>query len=133
MRRRHIILILILIAGACASVRAQRKTASTETVKAPVEKTAAQLEAERILSERRASAQSLLVNLATDARNFSDATLRARTQSKIADLLWDTDHDRSKSMFLSAWTRLRSPMPRVRPACRKIFDSNKLGPVAVDL
>src|SRR5712692_360071 len=46
-------------------------------------------EAERILKERRSNAQSLLINLAADARNFSDQTLRARTQARIANALWE--------------------------------------------
>lgn len=60
-------------------------------------------EAERILKERRASAQSLLINLAADARNFSDQTLRARTQARIADVLWEADPERARTMFRAAW------------------------------
>src|SRR6266851_313736 len=60
-------------------------------------------EAERILKERRASAQSLLISLAADARNFTDQTLRARTQARIADALWEADRERSRTMFRAAW------------------------------
>jgi hypothetical protein len=60
-------------------------------------------EAERIIRERRAQAQSLLISLAADARNFSDQTLRARTQARIADALWDVDPDRARTMFRNAW------------------------------
>jgi hypothetical protein len=95
-------LILVLIAAAGASVHAQKKSANGEAAKA-VEKSPAELEAERVLKERRANAQSLLINLAADARNFTDATLRARTQARIADALWETDRERSKTMFRSAW------------------------------
>jgi hypothetical protein len=101
--RRHPFLSLILISAACASVYPQNKTANAETAKAPIEKTAAELEAERVLRERRASAQSLLVNLAADARNFTDATVRARTQSRIADALWESEPERSRAMFRSAF------------------------------
>lgn len=60
-------------------------------------------EAERILKERRANAQSLLISLAADARNFSDQTLRARTQARIADALWEADRERARTMFSAAW------------------------------
>jgi hypothetical protein len=66
-------------------------------------KPAKDLEAERILKERRANAQSLLINLAADARNFSDQTLRARTQARIADVLWEADPERARTMFRAAW------------------------------
>jgi hypothetical protein len=55
------------------------------------------------LRERRANAQSLLISLAADARNFSDQTLRARTQARIADALWDVDPERARTMFRNAW------------------------------
>ena len=66
-------------------------------------KTAKGPEAERILKERRASAQSLLISLAADARNFTDQTLRARIQARIADALWEADRERSRTMFRAAW------------------------------
>jgi hypothetical protein len=101
--RRHLFLILILILALCAAVNAQKKTGESEPVKLPREKTAAELEAERVLKERRATAQSLLVNLAVDARGFSDARVRARTQARIADMLWELDRERSRTMFRSAF------------------------------
>jgi hypothetical protein len=60
-------------------------------------------ETERILKERRANAQSLLINLAADARNFNDQTLRARTMARIAGVLWEADHERARTMFRAAW------------------------------
>src|SRR5262249_6978427 len=60
-------------------------------------------EAERILKERRDNAQSLLLNLATDAGRFSDLKLRARTQARIADALWDADPERARALFRKAW------------------------------
>ena len=47
-------------------------------------KAAKEAETARILAERRAQARSLLLSLAADARNFSDQTLRARTQARRA-------------------------------------------------
>ena len=48
-------------------------------------KSSKETEAARILNERRASAQSLPLSLAADARTFKDQALRARTQARIAD------------------------------------------------
>src|SRR5215813_9400268 len=77
-----------------------RKPAKTEVAKAKDEK---DLEAERILRERRANAQSLLISLASDAANYTDQTLRARTLARVADVLWDADPDRARAMFRKAW------------------------------
>ncbi|HEX3143127.1 MAG TPA: hypothetical protein VHQ64_04095 [Pyrinomonadaceae bacterium] len=101
--RRNSVLIFSLVAATCITAAAQTKPVNSEQARAANDKAAAAMEAERVLKERRANARSLLVSLATDARNFSDATLRARTQARIADMLWDSDHERSKSMFRSAW------------------------------
>jgi hypothetical protein len=60
-------------------------------------------EAERVLKEHRANAQSLLISLAADARNFSNQTLRARTQARIADAVWEADRERARTMSSAAW------------------------------
>ena len=70
---------------------------------AAADKAARDAEAARILAEWRTQARSLLLSLATDARNFSDQTLRARTQARIADALWDADPERARALFRSAW------------------------------
>src|SRR5260370_35339881 len=56
---------------------------------AAVDKAARDTEAARILAERRTQARSLLLSLGADARNFSDQTLRARTQPRLAAPTWD--------------------------------------------
>jgi hypothetical protein len=66
-------------------------------------KSAKDPEAERIIRERRAQAQSLLIALAADADRFSDQKLRARTHARIADALWDADPDRGRALFRKAW------------------------------
>jgi hypothetical protein len=66
-------------------------------------KAARDAEAARVLRERRVQARSLLLSLAADVRNFSDQTLRARTQARIADALWDADPERARALFRSAW------------------------------
>ena len=75
----------------------------TVTTAEAAPKTAKELEAERLFRDRRAQAQSLLVQLATDAGTFNDQRLRARTQARIADALWETDLDRARSLFRKAW------------------------------
>src|SRR5207249_2166756 len=79
---------------------AKKITASTDAAKAKSEKDP---EAERILRERRANAQSLLISLASDADRFNDLKLRARTLARIADVLWTADSERARSMFRKAW------------------------------
>jgi hypothetical protein len=85
-----------LIAGAQSSE-------PTPPPRAMGEKTEAELAAERLLLDRQANAQSLLINLAVDARHFKDDTTRARALARIADMLWENDQDRSRSLFRSAW------------------------------
>ena len=102
-------------AGLCllvlsSAIQAQTNTSAPSNnpqnvvaVKAAEDKAAKDLEAERILKERRANAQSLLISLAADAANFSDQKLRARTEARIADVLWDADQERARTMFRKAW------------------------------
>ena|SRR5688500_2011765 len=59
--------------------------------------------AERTAKERRAVAVSLLISLADDVRNFTDQRLRARTQARIADALWDADPEQGRTLFRKAW------------------------------
>src|SRR5215468_5350076 len=82
-----------------------RKPANAEVAKAKEEK---DLEAERILRERRANAQSLLISLASDADRYSDQKLRARTLARTASALWDADTERARAMFRKAWDAAES-------------------------
>ncbi len=82
-----------------------RKPAKAEVAKAKDEK---DLEAERILRERRANAQSLLISLASDADRYNDSKLRARTLARIAFALWDADAERARAMFRKAWDAAES-------------------------
>ena len=103
------------VAGVClltisCAIRAQTTTGGPSSnpknavaTRETPDKTAKDPEAERILRERRANAQSLLISLAADAANFSDQKLRARTEARIADVLWDADQERARTMFRKAW------------------------------
>jgi hypothetical protein len=99
------VLVLACLIVFCATAVAQPNNAQKPVVKATDGnvRPAKDPEAERILNERRANAQSVLINLAADARNFSDQTLRARTQARIADALWGADKERARTMFRAAW------------------------------
>ena len=52
---------------------------------------------------RRTTAISLVSSLADDARTFRDPALRARVQARAADALWDTERERSMTLFRRAW------------------------------
>lgn len=98
-----LITILVLtfwVASAAQSTEPNKPAAKTVASNA---KAAKDPEAERILKERRDNAQSLLLNLAADAGRFNDQTLRARTQARIADVLWSADPERAKALFRKAW------------------------------
>ncbi len=98
--------ILLCLLFLCATSSAQpneaNKTAPAKEL-ANKGKTAADLEADRLIKEHRAQAQSLLISLASDAGSFNDQKLRARTQARIADVLWDADPDRARALFRKAW------------------------------
>ncbi len=100
---RHPLFILSFIIVCYLTVAAQPKAGNPPAAKLSTEKAAREAEAERLLRERRANAQSLLLNLAADARDFNDAALRARTLARIADALWENDRERSRTMFRSAF------------------------------
>jgi hypothetical protein len=52
---------------------------------------------------RRQQARSLLIALSTDARQFLDQTLRARSLARIADALWTVDAEQGRLLFRKAW------------------------------
>jgi len=105
MNRRTLPILLCLL-FLCATAAAQPKEG--KQILPPKEiagkgKAATDPETERILRERRAQAQSLLISLAADAGSYSDQKLRARTQARIADVLWDADPERARTLFRRAW------------------------------
>ncbi len=103
-------LIVVTVLTACSMAAAQTKEsgsasakpAAANTEKIPA-KTARELEAERLLKERRENAQSLLINLAADARSFNDMVTRGRTLARVASVLWTADRERGRTMFRQAW------------------------------
>jgi hypothetical protein len=102
MRRLSLLFLLGLLLSTTAFAQSNdvKKTAAVVNSKEKAEKDS---EAERIIRERKESAQSLLISLAADAANFNDLRLRARTLARVADALWDADPERARSMFRKAW------------------------------
>jgi hypothetical protein len=99
-----------LFAFACVfvfsvTIAAQRSETGKPVAKtvAANSKTAKDPEAERLMKERRDNAQALLISLAADAGRFNDQALRARTQARIADVLWSADPERARALFRKAW------------------------------
>ncbi|HWW76764.1 MAG TPA: hypothetical protein VNZ44_15305 [Pyrinomonadaceae bacterium] len=83
--------------AAAAQTPAQKKAG-------PKKPAAKKAEAADPLAEaRRASAVALVTSLADEARNYGDAGLRARVQTRAADALWETDKERARQLFRRAW------------------------------
>jgi hypothetical protein len=55
------------------------------------------------IAERRTSAMLLITALAEEARTFRNEALRARIQARAADVLWETDTERARTLFRRAW------------------------------
>ncbi len=60
-------------------------------------------EVDPLAAQRRATAAALLTSLADKARTFRDGILRARTQARAADALWELDPELSRALFRRAW------------------------------
>lgn len=56
-----------------------------------------------VAEAERASAVALIVSLANEARNYKDATVRARVLARAGDALWDGDREQARSIFYRAW------------------------------
>src|SRR6059058_4211314 len=104
MSLRYLPLVLCLVsAGTVAAQPNDAAKPAVTPVTTATNKSAKDPEAERLAKERRDNAQALLISLAADAGRFTDQTLRARTQARIADVLWSADPDRARAMFRKAW------------------------------
>src|SRR5215468_10673747 len=102
---RHSFFAFACVLAFSATIAAQPSDPTKQAPKtvAANSKAAKDPEAERIMKERRENAQSLLINLAADAGRFNDQTLRARTQARIADVLWSADPEAARTLFRKAW------------------------------
>ncbi len=105
MNHRYLPLVLCLISASTIAAQPNDTTQSAGKTATPAAtvKSAKDAEAERLAKERRDNAQALLISLAADAGRFNDQTLRARTQARIADVLWPADSERARALFRKAW------------------------------
>lgn len=97
-----VLIVLILIASISAQTPQTRNSAPAKSTTAD-KKQAALDEAKRLEEQRRATAISLLISVADEARGYRDQTLRARIQARAADILWDTDVEKARALFRRAW------------------------------
>jgi hypothetical protein len=79
-------------------------------------------EAEALAAQRRAQAVAMLTTLADQARDFRDETVRARSQARAADALWETDPLLARTLFRRAWEAADSAD---REAARKLEEEVK--------
>ena len=103
MKLTRLSIVSLLLVFVPASVFAQTNAPQSATpAKTSVSKTAA-TNAEEQARIQRTKARSLLISLSTDARTFTDPTLRARSLARIADALWRVDEEQARAMFRKAW------------------------------
>ncbi|MDX6611930.1 MAG: hypothetical protein QOD75_1116 [Blastocatellia bacterium] len=101
--RSSMVLVCLFSLVTLTIAQANKPAADTASKSLSSNKAAVNAAAERAAKERRATAVSLLVTLADDVKNFTDQTLRARTQARIGDALWDADPDQGRTLFRKAW------------------------------
>jgi hypothetical protein len=92
---------LSLLAPAASAQQQQQPAA--KPAKGASKKAAAPAEADPLAEARRQTAINLVNSLADEARNFSEPRLRSRAQARAADVLWDTDAERGRTLFRRAW------------------------------
>ena len=123
-------LLLLIISNVAIAQTTEPKPVASP--KSAATKTKVNAEAELKERARREQARSLLVALSTDARNFRDSTLRARSLARIADALWQADTDQAKALFRKAWETSTpgraTPLPR-QSNCFLTPDSQHLSAV----
>jgi hypothetical protein len=104
MNLRYLLLLLCLVpAGTVAAQPSDANKPAAKPIAPATNKSVKDPEAERLAKARRDNAQALLISLAADAGRFNDQTLRARTQARIADVLWSADPERARALFRKAW------------------------------
>ncbi len=107
-RRTQIFLAAFFLIASLSSASAQTPAPSPKNAtpaKSPAgdKSKAARDEAKRLAEQRRATAIALLLSLADEARSYRNQTLRARVQARSADLLWESDAEKARTLFRRAW------------------------------
>src|SRR5881296_741901 len=95
-------LLAVLVVTFCTSISTNSTFGQSQPNKSKTSKPA-NTEMDDEAAQRRAVAISLVTSLADEARSFKDQTRRARVQARAADVLWDTDPERSRELFRRAW------------------------------
>jgi hypothetical protein len=98
---RRLILSCCLVCAAFALARAQTEPGPAAKTPAPAKAKGEKVDP--LEKERRAAALNLVNELADEARSYRDEQLRARVQTRAADLLWDVDQEKARALFLRAW------------------------------
>lgn len=84
-----------------------------------------------VAEAERASAVALIVSLANEARNYRDATVRARVLARAADALWEGDREQARSIFYRAWeaaeTVDKEGLERVEEARKEYLSGRRVG------
>ncbi len=96
---RRIFWYLLSLCCLAASVTAQTPDATP----APKAAKAAKSKVDPLAKERRETALTIVNELADEARAFRDELLRARVQTRAADVIWDADPERARVLFRRAW------------------------------
>lgn len=97
---RALLTALCILAGA---VLIQAQSPPSPLSKQSTEKSSKQSDSDPAADLERATAILLLTSLANDARSYSDLSLRARVQARVADALWETDKESARELFVRAW------------------------------
>src|SRR6187551_3316911 len=106
-------LLAVLVVISCVNLGLSSAFGQTQSKKSKTSKPA-NAEADAEAAQRRAVAISLITTLADEARAFKDQTRRARVQARAADILWDTDPERSRELFRRAWDAAEAEALRLR-------------------
>ena len=94
-------LCLLVAVVACGAASAQQPAPRKPARKAAP--AAAAADADPLAEVRRTAAVNVVNALADEARNFDAPALRARAQARSADVLWDADAERARTLFRRAW------------------------------
>jgi len=106
---RHVLISLgtILLVSCAAFSTAAQSTNPSSNLEGRENRAAAKAardaNAARTKEARLAFAIHLVSSLADDARSFKDDSLRVRVQARAADILWEVDRARARTLFERSW------------------------------
>jgi hypothetical protein len=111
---------------AAGTAQSQRRPAAAATKPSPE-----RADPDFVAEAERASAVALIVSLANEARNYREATVRARVLARAADALWESDREQARSIFYRAWeaaeTVDKEGLERVEEARKEYLSGRRVG------